>query len=144
MSGMASCATARPYGVKVGRRRVLRLMRGHNLLSPYRGRRGNPRLHEGESITQAPNLMWGTDAAKVFTVEEGRGWLFVAVEHWNAECMGWHIGKQGTRLAALDPISQGLMATVGLVAKDAGWGLSLRMDHDTQYLPDHFQNQLKY
>lgn len=26
-------------GVKVGRRRVLRLMREHNLLSPYRGRR---------------------------------------------------------------------------------------------------------
>ena len=35
-------------GVKVGRRRVLRLMRENNLLSPYRGRRGSPRLHEGE------------------------------------------------------------------------------------------------
>jgi putative transposase len=32
-------------GVKVGRRRVLRLMRENNLLSPYRGRRGSPRLH---------------------------------------------------------------------------------------------------
>ena len=38
-------------GVKVGRRRVLRLMRENNLLSPYRGRRGNPRLHQGEIIT---------------------------------------------------------------------------------------------
>ena len=100
-------------GVKVGRRRVLRLMRENNLLSPYRGRRGNPRLHEGEIITQAPNLMWGTDGARVFTVEEGWGWIFVAVEHWNAECVGWHVCKQGTRFAALEPISQGLMATVG-------------------------------
>ena len=131
-------------GVKVGRRRVLRLMRENNLLSPYRGRRGNPRLHEGEIITQAPNLMWGTDGAKVFTVEEGWGWLFVAVEHWNAECMGWHVCKQGTRFAALEPISQGLMATAGSVAADAGRGLSLRMDHGTQYLSDHFQNQLKH
>jgi len=78
-------------GVKVGRRRVLRLMRENNLLSPYRGRRGTSRLHEGEIITPAPNLMWGTDGARVFTVEEGWGWTFVAVEHWNAECVGWHV-----------------------------------------------------
>jgi hypothetical protein len=32
--------------------------------------------------------MWGTDGARAFTVEEGWGWLFVAVEHWNTECMG--------------------------------------------------------
>ena len=131
-------------GVKVGRRRVLRLMRENHLLSPYRGRRGNPHLHQGEIVTQAPNVMWGTDGARVFTVEDGWGWLFVAVEHWNAECVGWHVCKQGTRFAALEPISQGLMATVGSVAADAGRGLSLRMDHGTQYLSDHFQNQLKY
>jgi len=131
-------------GVKVGRRRVLRLMRENQLLSPYRGRRGNPRLHQGEIITQAPNLMWGTDGARVFTVEEGWGWIFVAVEHWNAECVGWHVCKQGTRFAALEPISQGLKSTVGSVTADAGRGLSLRMDHGTQYLSDHFQNQLKH
>ena len=131
-------------GVKVGRRRVLRLMRENNLLSPYRGRRGNPNLHHGEIITQAPNVMWGTDGAKVFTVEEGWGWLFVAVEHWNAECLGWHVCKQGTRFAALEPVSQGLMATMGSVTADAGRGLALRMDHGTQYLSDHFLNQLKH
>jgi len=131
-------------GVKVGRRRVLRLMRENHLLSPYRGRRGNPKLHQGEIITQAPNVMWGTDGARVFTVEEGWGWLFVAVEHWNAECMGWHVCKQGTRFAALEPISQGLMATMGAVTADAGRGLALRMDHGTQYLSDHFLNQLKH
>lgn len=131
-------------GVRVGRRRVLRLMRENHLLSPYRGRRGHPRLHEGEIITQAPNVMWGTDGARVFTLEEGWGWLFVAVEHWNAECVGWHVCKQGTRFAALEPVSQGLMATVGAVTADAGRGLALRMDHGTQYLSDHFLNQLKH
>jgi transposase InsO family protein len=88
--------------------------------------------------------MWGTDGARVFTVEEGWGWTFVAVEHWNAECVGWHVCKQGTRFAALEPISQGLMATAGSVTADAGRGLSLRMDHGTQYLSDHFQNQLRH
>ena len=59
-------------GVKVGRRRVLRLMRENNLLSPYRGRRGNPRLHAGEIITQAPNLMWGTDGQVAAAVSAKR------------------------------------------------------------------------
>ncbi len=131
-------------GVKVGRRRVLRLMRENHLLSPYRGRRSHPRLHEGEIITQAPNVMWGTDGARVFTVEEGWGWFFAAVEHWNAECVGWHVCRQGTRFAALEPVPQGLMATVGSVTADAGRGLALWMDHGARYLSDHFLNQLKH
>jgi putative transposase len=36
------------------------------------------------------------------------------------------------------------MATVGTVTADAGRCLSLRMDHGTQYLLDHFHNQLKH
>ena len=58
--------------------------------------------------------------------------------------LGQAVCKQGTRFAALEPISQGLMSTVGSVAADAGRGLSLRMGHGTQYLSDHFQHQLKY
>ena len=76
--------------------RVLRLMRENNLLSPHRCRRrgGNP--HDGEIITHAPNLMWGTDGVRVFTVDDGWG-FFTAVEHWNAECVGWHVCKRGDR-----------------------------------------------
>ena len=75
--------------IRVARKRVLRLMRENNLLSPHRRRRrgGNP--HDGEIITHAPNLMWGTDGVRVFTVDDGWGWIFTAVEHWNAECVGW-------------------------------------------------------
>ena len=74
--------------IRVARKRVLRLMRENNLLSPHRCRRrgGNP--HDGEIITHAPNLMWGTDGVRVFTVDDGWGWIFTAVEHWNAECVG--------------------------------------------------------
>lgn len=57
---------------------------------------------------------------------------------------GWDVCKQGTRYAALEPLCQGLMATAGKVGPDAGRGLSLRMDHGTQYLSDHFLNQLRY
>ena len=84
--------------IRVARKRVLRLMRENNLLSPQRCRRrgGNP--HDGEIITHAPNLMWGTDGVRVFTVDDGWGWIFTAVEHWNAECAGWHVCKRSDRL----------------------------------------------
>ena len=72
-------------GIRVSRKRVLRVMRENNLLSPHRCRRrgGNP--HVGEIITHAPNLMWGTDGVRVFTVDDGWGWVFTAIEHWNAD-----------------------------------------------------------
>ena len=130
--------------IRVARKRVLRLMRENNLLSPHRCRRrgGNP--HDGEIITHAPNLMWGTDGVRVFTVDDGWGWIFTAVEHWNAECAGWHVCKRGDRFAALQPISMGLAGLYGSTAAGAARGLALRMDHGSRYLSDHFTNQIKF
>jgi putative transposase len=53
-------------------------MREHHLLSPHRGRQGNPRRHEGRIITDAPNRMWATDGTRILTVEDGWVWLFGA------------------------------------------------------------------
>jgi putative transposase len=131
-------------GVAVSRKRVLRVMRAHQLLSPRRGRQGTPHPHDGTIITTAPNVVWGTDGAKVYTRDEGWVWIFVAVEHWNAECVGWHVTKRGDRYAALDPLAQGLAALFGSVDADAARGLVVRMDHGTQYLSDHFIHQLRF
>ena len=64
--------------IRVARKRVLRLMRENNLLSPHRCRRrgGNP--HDSEIITHAPNLMWGTDGVRVFTVPVAIGGVHVS------------------------------------------------------------------
>jgi len=131
-------------GIKVGRKRVLRVMREHNLLSPHRVRKAPPREHSGKIITAAPNVMWGTDGTKVFTLEEGWCWLFTVVEHWNAECIGWHITKNGDRFSALQPLSMAIRDRFGSVGADAARGLLLRMDNGSQYLSDHFQNQIKF
>jgi transposase InsO family protein len=130
--------------VHVSRKRVLRIMRENHLLAPCRGRRPAGPPHTGEIITTAPNEMWGTDGIRVLTVEEGWGWAFTAVEHWNAECVGWHVCKTGDRFAALEPISLGLDRIFGRVEADVARGLSLRMDHGTQYLSDHFVNQVRF
>jgi len=130
--------------VCVSRKRVLRLMREHQLLSPHRGRQGEPIVHDGTITTTAPNVMWGTDGTKVLTLDEGWVWVFVAVEHWNAECVGWHVTKHGNRYAALEPISQALTSRHGSLAADVARGLQLRMDHGSQYLSDHFLNQVRF
>jgi putative transposase len=130
--------------VRVGRKRVLRLMREHQLLSPHRRPSNEPRPHDGTITTEAPNVLWGTDGARVFTVEDGWGWVFVAVEHFNAECVGYHVCKQGDRFAALEPLAMGLVEHYGSVAAGVARGLAVRMDHGTQYLSDHFQNQLRF
>ena len=116
--------------IRVARKRVLRLMRENNLLSPQpcRRRGGNP--HDGEIITHAPNLMWGTDGVRVFTVDDGWGWIFTAVEHWNAE---WSAGMSGAsarplRRPAAD-LHAGLPGCMARPRPSAARGLALRMDH---------------
>lgn len=131
-------------GIRVARTRVLRVMRAHGLLSPHRGRQGDPKPHDGTIITAAPRVMWGTDGVRVFTVDDGWVWTFAAVDHWNAECVGWHVCKVGSRFAALEPIAQGLQRLYSSVEADVARGLTLRMDHGSQYLSDHFLKQTRY
>jgi transposase InsO family protein len=131
-------------GIPVANKRVLRLMRENQLLSPYRGRIGRPLLHDGTIVTDAPNLMWGTDGTRIFTLEDGWVWVFTAIEHWNAECVGWHVIKIGTRYEALQPIAAGLTSIYGSLGPDVARGLSLRLDHGSQYTSDHFLAQVRF
>ena len=63
-------------GIRVSRKRVLRLMREHTLLSPHRSRVRPEAVHERHIITDAPNVMWATDATPIVTVQDGKIWLF--------------------------------------------------------------------
>ena len=83
-------------GIRVSRKRVLRLMRQHALLSPHRAQSRPEASHERQIITAAPNIMWATEATQITTVADGKVWLFSVAEHWNAELLGWHVAKHGT------------------------------------------------
>jgi hypothetical protein len=62
------------YGLElpIGRNRVLRLMRENRLLSPYRRPPRPANDHDGSILTQAPDLLWGTDASMDQTAQDGR------------------------------------------------------------------------
>ena len=130
--------------VRVSMKRILRLMRENNLLSPHRVAKGDPKTHDGTICTDKPLDMWGTDGTMVQTVEEGTVWVFSAVEHFNGECVGIHASKSGDRFHAMEPVRQGVRRHFGPVGMGIVSGLALRTDHGSQYVSDWFQKECKF
>jgi hypothetical protein len=131
-------------GIRVSRKRVLRLMREHHLLSPHRARSRPETGHERQIITAAPNVMWAIDATQVTTVQDGVVWLFGVVEHWNAEMPGWHIAKRGTRYEAIQALGMAVRQQFGHLGAGAARGLALRHDHGSNFMANVFQKQMKF
>ena len=130
--------------IRVSAKRVLRLMRGHSLLSPHRPRRRPDDEHQRRIITEAPNVMWATDATQVTTVQDGKVWIFGVVEHWNAELLGWHVTKSGTRFEATQALGMAVRRQFGHLSADAARGLALRHDHGSNFMAHHFQKQARF
>lgn len=130
--------------IVVGRNRVLRVMKQHQLLSPHRSLYKAPNPHDGRIVTDAPDIMWGSDGTKVQTKEDGWVWIFSVAEHWNTECLGWHVCKTGDRFAALEPITQAVKEVYGSLSQGVAKGLKLRIDNGSQYTSDYFLEQISY
>jgi putative transposase len=131
-------------GHRVGRNRILRLMHRHQLLSPHRTASQPAKAHDGRITTDAPNVRWATDGAKVWTEDDGWLWLFTTIEHWNAECLGYHVCKRGDRFAAYEPVAQAVARIFGTAAAGTARGVELRHDHGSPYLTDYFQGQSRF
>ena len=131
-------------GIRVSRERVPRLMREHALLSPHRARRRSDAVHERHIITEAPNVMWATDATQVTTVRDGKVWLFGVAEHWNAELLGWHVAKRGTRFEAIQAVGMAVRQQFSHLEAGAARGLALRHDHGSNFMSEVFQKQVKF
>lgn len=135
----------RGLGHRVGRNRVLRLMRAAGLLAPQRA--GHPHgdpAHTGTITTERPNVMWGTDATRFYTERDGWCWWFGAIDHASDDIVGWHVAKIGDRWAALEPIRAGARLAFGTFAKDVARGLTVRSDWGPQYIADAFGNELAW
>ena len=129
--------------IRVARKRVLRVMREHALLSPHRARTRTEAPHDRRIITKAPNVMWATDATQIATVQDGKVWLFGVIEHWNAELVGWHVAKRGTRFEATQAVSMAVRQKFGHLSPGAARGLALRHDHGSNFMAEHFHKQIR-
>jgi putative transposase len=138
-------ARLRHGGLRTSPRRVLRLMRAHRLLAPTRqGHPHGPKAHDGTIIPTQVDTMWGTDMTATYTRQDGQVAIFIAVDHYSAECVGIHAAKQGTRFEALEPIRQGVRTSFGAFGPEIARGLMLRHDHGSQYMSHVFQEELTF
>lgn len=55
-----------------------------------------------------------------------------------------HASGSATRFDALEPLRQGVRDYFGAFGQDVAQGLSLRHDHGSQYVSDHFQNEIRF
>jgi len=132
-------------GLAVSGKRLLRLMRQHQLLAPRRlGPPNGDPAHRGTIITTRPDEMWGTDATRFYTKEDGWGWFFGAIDHHPDELLGWHVAKLGDRWAALEPIRQGVRQAFHGSSKEVARGLKIRCDWGPQYIADAWINEVKW
>ena len=130
-------------GLRVARKRVLRLMGEHGLLSPHRARPRPAETHDRRIVTDAPNVMWAIDGTQVSTVRDGKVWLFAVAEHWNAEALGWHVAKRGTRREALQAMGMVVQQQFAHLGRDAARGVQLRHDHGSCFMAEDFQTQVR-
>lgn len=131
--------------VRTSMRRVLRVMRAADLLSP--ARHPAPVVdhpHEGTIVTDQPNVLWGTDAAAAVTLVDGAATIFAAIDHCTAECVGIHAAKHGDRFDALEPVRQGVRDHFGALAPAVATGLALRHDHGSVSLSADFQAEITF
>jgi putative transposase len=131
-------------GIRVSRKRVLRLMREHALLSPHRARQRRETAHDRHIVTAAPNIMWATDATQITTVQDGKVWLFGVAEHWNAELLGRRVAESGNRFEAVQAVGMAVRQQFGHLCAGAARGLALRHDHGSNFMADHFQKQIRF
>src|ERR1017187_889521 len=122
-------ARLRVAGVRSSPRRVRRVMGENGLLAPHRVGRTQEKTHDGTIVTDKVNEMWGTDMTQTVTLEEGRAYVFVAVEHANSEVVGIHAARSANRFEALEP--------------GVARGLKLRHDHGSNYMSVDFQGEIK-
>jgi len=132
-------------GLPVSGKRVLRLMRQHQLLAPRRlGPPNGDPAHTGTITTTAPNMMWGTYATRFYTEQDGWCWFFGAIDHDCDDVVGWHVAKLGDRWAALEPLRQGVRELLGGFRKDVARGVKIRCDWGPQYIADAWITEVKW
>ena len=130
-------------GIPISRKRVLSIMRETNLLSLHRVPRKPPYEHTGRIVTDEPNQIWEEAAPRCSRFRASGDGYSPAQSTGTQRLWDGRSGKRGDRFAACELVAQGLRSEFGSVEAGAARGLSLRTDHGSQYLSNHFQKQIR-
>ncbi len=105
-------------------------MKQNNLLSPQRPVQRGTRVHDGTAVTEKVEVVWdeprcatgsgsaANDTTQTVMGQEGRAYLFIAVDHCSGEFVGTHASSSESRWEALEPIRQGVTRHLGDIGPD--------------------------
>lgn len=129
----------------VGKTRILRIMRENKLLAPTRHcRRGTKKNHDGKITTSVPNECWGGDMTEVMTQEDGKIYIFDLIDHCTSEVLAAYVTTKGNRFSAISSLHEAVNRECGPVKKDVARGITLRLDHGTQFTSRRYVNESKH
>ena len=136
----------RARGVRVGRKRVERLMRKNGIQGRQKRRfrrttNSNhtqpiaPNVLERRFDPKAPNEAWATDVTYVAT---GEGWLYLAIllDLFSRRVVGWAISDTNDRALALEALNQALRS------RHPPRGLVHHSDRGSPYASDDYRSAL--
>ena len=110
--------------------------------------------HEGTIVTDRVDDVWdepvcatgssrpANDMSQTVTTQEGRAYVFVAVDHCAGAFIGTHASPGASRWEALEPVRQGVTRHFGGVGPDVAKGLTLRHDHGSNDMADDFRREI--
>jgi putative transposase len=133
-------------GVRVGRKRVERLMRKNGIQGRQKRRFRRttdsshalpiaPNVLERKFDPKAPNEAWATDVTYVAT---GEGWLYLAIllDLFSRRVVGWAMSDTNDRALALEALNQALRL------RHPPRGLVHHSDRGSPYASDDYRNAL--
>ena len=133
-------------GIKVGKDRLLKLLRDNGLLADERPiRNGSSRDHDGTTLTDAPDILWACDLKEWRTLE-GKLWMITVLDHFHSGVIHHRTCERATMEPAMDVVRGSVKKRFGEVRKGIceGMELYLRTDHGAQFTGERFKKEIAF
>jgi len=127
----------RNEGLRVNRKRVLRVMRERGLLVRSRRLRARRKKEWGRVEATAPNQIWQSDMTKIWAGPSA-GWAYLVsvIDCCTREIVGWNLSHRCRTEEALAAVEQAVLDRLPEGSRAAG--LTLTTDNGTQFTSTRF------
>jgi len=132
----------RNEGLRVNRKRVLRVMRERGLLVRSRRLRARRRKEWGRVEATAPNQIWQSDMTKIWAGPTA-GWAYLVsvIDCCTREIVGWNLSARCRTEEALAAVEQAVLER--LPAGSRSSTLTLTTDNGTQFTSTRFLETMR-
>ena len=131
----------RKEGVRVNRKRVLRVMRERGLLVRSRRLRARRQKEWGRVEAPLPNQVWQSDLTKIWAGPTvGWAYLVSVIDCCTREIVGWNLSHRCRTDEALAAVEQAVLGRLPAGSREAS--LTLTTDNGTQFTSSRFMETL--